>query len=205
MTTTQLTGTALALLLSAVAPGAFAQVASTNPGAVKAGTYKVDPYHTQVVFSISHFGFTDYSGFFSGASGSLKLDPNKISATKLRVTIPVTSIETTVPILTQQLKGTAWFDVAKFPDATFTSTKVTETGTTTALITGSLTLHGITKLETLRAQLVGSGVNPLNKVFTVGFRATGEIERSDFGIRTYLPALGNEVTLSIAGNFELAQ
>jgi polyisoprenoid-binding protein YceI len=73
----------------------------------------------------------------------------------------VTSIETTVPILTQQLKGTPWFDVVKFPDATFTSTKVTETSTTTALITGSLTLHGITKLETLRAQLVGSGVNQM--------------------------------------------
>jgi polyisoprenoid-binding protein YceI len=54
MTKRQLTGTGLALLLSAVAPGAFAQVASTNPGAVKAGTYKVEPYHTQVVFSVSH-------------------------------------------------------------------------------------------------------------------------------------------------------
>ena len=64
---------ALAALLSAVAPlHAVAQVASQDPKTVKAGTYAVEPYHTQVGFSISHFGFTNFSGFFSGASGTLQ-------------------------------------------------------------------------------------------------------------------------------------
>ena len=194
-----------ALLLSATTPSAFAQVASNDPSSVKVGTYKVEPYHTEVEFSISHFGFSNFLGFFTGASGTLTLDPEKIAATKLDVTIPVSSVDTTVPVLNEKLKGDQWFDSAKFANATFTSTKVTATGKTTALITGDFTLHGVTKPVTLKARLVGSGINPLNKVFTVGFDATGEIKRSDFGIKTYLPMVGDQVTLRIVGNFELAQ
>ena len=195
---------ALAALLSAAVPlHAVAQVASQDPKAVKAGTYAVEPYHTQVGFSISHFGFTNFSGFFSGASGTLQLDPAKLSATKLEVSIPVSSVLTTVSVLDDELKGDKWFDAAKFANATFTSTSVTSTGAGAATINGDLTLHGVTKPITLKAHLVGSGVNPLDKTFTVGFEATGTIKRSDFDVKQYLPLLGDEVHLTIAGNFKL--
>ena len=199
------TGVIAALLaLSPLAPHAAAQqVSSKDPGAVKAGAYKIEPYHTQIGFSISHFGFSDFSGFFSGASGTLTLDPAKVDITKLDVSIPVQSILTTVSILDDQLKGDQWFDTAKFPNATFVSTKVTKTGGDTAIIVGDLTLHGVTKPVTLKAHLVGSGVNPLDKSFTVGFEATGTIKRSDFGIKQYLPLLGDDVTLKINSAFVL--
>ena len=197
---------AVAALLSLAGPlSAQAQVASQDPKAVKAGTYKVEPYHTQVGFSISHFGFTDFSGFFSGASGTLQLDPAKLGVTKLDVTVPVTSVLTTVSVLDDQLKGDQWFDTAKFADATFVSTKITPTGKGTATIVGDFTLHGVTKPVTLKARLVGSGVDPLDKTFTVGFEASGTIARSDFGVKQYLPLLGDEVRLSIASNFKLQQ
>ena len=197
---------AIAALLSLAGPlSAQAQVASQDPKAVKAGTYKVEPYHTQVGFSISHFGFTDFSGFFSGASGTLQLDPAKLGVTKLDVSVPVTSVLTTVSVLDDQLKGDQWFDTAKFADATFVSTKITPTGKGTATIVGDFTLHGVTKPVTLKARLVGSGVDPLDKTFTVGFEASGTIERSDFGVKQYLPLLGDEVRLSIASNFKLQQ
>ena len=170
---------------------------------VKAGTYKVESYHTQVGFSLSHFGFTNYSGLFSGATGSLRLDPAHPAASKLDVTIPVDSIVTTVPKLTDELKGDKWFDVAKFPQATFTSTNVALGSGGEVTITGNFTLHGITKPVVLHAHLVGSGVNPLDKMYTVGFQASGTIKRSDFGVSLYAPALGDEVELSIAGAFEL--
>jgi len=198
-------GAVAALLIAASPLHAIAQVASKDPKAVKAGTYKVEPYHTEIGFSISHFGFTDFSGFFSGASGTLQLDPAKLGATKLDVSIPVASILTTVSVLDDQLKGEQWFDTAKFASATFTSTKVTSTGKDTAAITGDFTLHGITKPITLKAHLVGSGVDPLDKTFTAGFEATGTIKRSDFGVKQYLPLLGDEVHLTIAGNFKLQQ
>ncbi|GLS19962.1 polyisoprenoid-binding protein [Labrys miyagiensis] len=197
---------AVAALLGIAAPlHAQAQIASQDPKAVKAGTYKVEPFHTQIAFSISHFGFTDFSGFFSGASGTLQIDPAKPDSAKLDVTIPETSILTTVSVLDDQLKGDQWFDTAKFANATFTSTKVTSTGKGTATIVGDFTLHGVTKPITLKARLVGSGVDPLDKTFTVGFEATGTIKRSDFGVKQYLPLLGDEVHLAIAGNFKLQQ
>ena len=176
--------------------------ASPTLGSVKAGTYKVESYHTQVGFSLSHFGFTSYSGFFSGATGSLRLDPAHPAANKLEVTIPVDSILTTVPKLTDELKGDKWFDVAKFPQATFTSTNVTFGSGGEATIAGNLTLHGITKPVILHAHLVGAGVNPIDKMYTVGFQASGTIKRSDFGVSLYAPALGDDVELSIAGAFE---
>lgn len=179
------------------------QVASTDPASVKAGTYKVEPYHTQAVFSVSHFGFTNFSGVFSGASGSLVLDPAKPSATRLEVTIPVQSVQTTVGVLDGMLKGDQWFDAAKFPAATFTSTKVVRSGKDTAVISGNLTLHGVTKPIKLNAHFIGAGVNPLDKSFTAGFEATGTIKRSDFGVSTYVPLVGDDVRLTIAGAFVL--
>jgi len=185
--------------------GISAAAAASAPAleSVKAGTYKVESYHTQVGFSLSHFGFTNYSGLFSGATGSLRLDPAHPGASKLDVTIPVDSIITTVPKLTDELKGDKWFDVAKFPQATFTSTSVALTPSGEATITGSLTLHGVTKPVVLHAHLLGAGVNPIDKMYTVGFQASGTIKRTDFGVSMYAPALGDEVELSIAGAFEL--
>jgi polyisoprenoid-binding protein YceI len=196
-------GAMVALLaLSSLAPQAMAQqVASKDPSAVKAGTYKVESYHTQISFSISHLGFSYFSGFFSGASGTLTLDPAKIGISKLDVSVPVQSLLTTVPILDSELKGEQWFDTAKFPTATFVSTKITKTSSDGATIVGDLTLHGVTKPVTLKARLVGAGTNPLDKSFTIGFEATGAIKRDDFGIKQDLPLVGDDVTLKIAGAF----
>lgn len=199
-------GAVVALLsLAAAAPHANAQAVAQSPRAVKAGTYKVEPHHTQVIFSLSHFGFSNYSGLFSGASGTLELDPAKPAASKLTVSIPIQSVMTTSSVLDQELKSDQWFDAAKFPTATFTSTTITPTGERTATIAGNLTLHGITKPFTLQAHLGGAGVNPLDKAYTVGFEATGIIHRGDFGVTQYLPVVGNDVHLTIAGAFELQQ
>jgi polyisoprenoid-binding protein YceI len=197
-------GAVAALLsLSTAAHDALAQTATPTLGSVKAGTYKVESYHTQVGFSLSHFGFTNYAGLFSGATGSLQLDPTNLTAAKLDVTIPVQSVTTTIPQLTDELKGAQWFDTAKFPSATFTSTKVVSSSNGEATITGELTLHGVTKPVVLHAHFIGAGVNPIDKAYTVGFEATTTIKRSEFGVSTYVPAVGDDVQLTIAGAFEL--
>lgn len=191
--------------LAALVAASTVMAAPAGPtfSSVKAGTYKVESYHTQVGFSLSHFGFTNYSGLFSGATGSLQLDPAHPGANRIEVTIPVQSIQTTVPVLTDELKGEKWFDVAKFPQATFTSTNVTVSPDGSATISGTLTLHGVTKPIVLHAHFVGAGVNPIDKAYTVGFQASGTIKRTDFGVSLYAPALGDEVELAIAGAFEL--
>ena len=197
---------AVALLgLVSLPLAASAQVASSNPATVKAGTYKVEANHTQVNFSVLHFGFTNYYGVFSDISGSLTLDPKKPAASKLEVTIPVQSVMTTSEKLTGELKGEQWLDAAKFPTATFVSTKVTPGANGTATIAGNFTLHGVTKPLTLHAKFVGAGINPLDKAFTAGFEATGTIKRSDFGVKQYVPLVSDDVHLVIVGAFELQQ
>lgn len=171
---------------------------------VKNGHYKIDPYHTQVLFSVSHFGFTNYSGNFSDISGALTLNSKNIEESKLDIQIPIASIQTTSSKLTQELKDPDWFDVKQYPTAHFVSTHIVKTGEKTADVTGNLTLHGITKPVTLHIAYIGAGINPLNKAYTVGFQITGKINRGEFGIKTYLPKVGDEVELTIAAAFEKA-
>ncbi|WP_342110436.1 YceI family protein [Methylobacterium sp. SI9] len=173
-----------------------------DPAQIQAGTYAVDPGHTQVGWRVSHMGFSNYAGGFSDVSGTLELQPKNPAAAKLSVKIPVASVTTTSAKLTDELKGDQWLDAAKFPDMTFVSTKVVPAGKDHAKVTGDLTLHGVTKPVTLDVTLVGAGVNPLSKKYTVGFEATGTLKRSEFGVKTYVPLIGDELHLTIAGAFE---
>lgn len=185
----------------ALAAPASAQ-ATRDPAQIQAGTYAVDPGHTQVGWRVSHMGFSNYAGGFSDVSGTLELQPKNPAAAKLSVKIPVASVTTTSAKLTDELKGDQWLDAAKFPDMTFVSTKVVPAGKDHAKVTGDLTLHGVTKPVTLDVTLVGAGVNPLSKKYTVGFEATGTLKRSEFGVKTYVPLIGDELHLTIAGAFE---
>jgi polyisoprenoid-binding protein YceI len=182
-----------------------AATAAPSIDSVKKGRYAIDGAHTQVGFSISHFGFTNYSGLFAGATGTLNLDPAQAANDKLDVTIPMDSIITTVPKLTDELKGGQWFDSVKFPQASYTSNAVAVGPGGEITITGNLTLHGVSKPVTLHAHLMGAGVNPIDKKYTVGFEAKAKVKRTDFGVSLYAPALGEEVELLIAGAFELQE
>jgi polyisoprenoid-binding protein YceI len=196
------TATAVLLGLTSASLVLAQQGPSSSPATVEAGSYKVESNHTQVGFSLSHFGFSHFSGLFSGATGTLQIDPARPAASKFEVTLPISSVTTTVSKLDEELKSDQWFDAAQYPTATFTSTQVTPTGKGSATIAGNLTLHGITRPVTLTAHFVGGGVNPLNKAYTIGFDATGTIKRSEFGVKTYVPMVGDEVQLTIAGAFE---
>ena len=89
----------------------------------------------------------------------------------------------------------------QFADMRFRSTRVMPIGGGHARIEGELTLHGVTRPLTLQARFVGAGVDPLSKAYTVGFEATGELSRSAFGVKTYVPLIGADVHLTIAGAF----
>ena len=193
---------AVALALALSGPALAQSPAQHDPARVEAGTYGVDPSHTQVVFSVSHMGFSNFTGTFSGASGDLTLDPKTAGASALKVSVPVASVMTTSGKLNDELKSAQWLDAGQYPDMTFVSTKVTPTGKGRAKVTGDLTIHGVTRPTTLDVSFVGAGANPLNKKYTVGFDAKGDITRSDFGVKTYVPLIGDTLHLTIAGAFE---
>jgi polyisoprenoid-binding protein YceI len=179
-----------------------AQMVSSDPAAVQAGAYHVEPFHTRVQFTVNHFGFTHYWGDVTGASGKLDLDPKNPAASKVAVSIPVASISTTNPKLDGELKSPMFLDGTTYPTITFTSTKVTPTGPTTATIVGDLTLHGVTRPVTLNATFNASGANPMSKAITVGFDAEGHLNRSDFGVKTYVPVVSDQVDIRISAAFE---
>jgi polyisoprenoid-binding protein YceI len=183
--------------------GAHAQSpANPKPAAVQNGTYVVEPYHTQVMFGVSHFGFNSYHGVFSRASGELKLDPKSLAATELHVTVPVDSVATTSAKLDGELRSDQWLDAGKYPTMQFSSTKITRTGPNTATVAGDLTLHGVTRPVVLKARFIGAGLNPLDKSYTAGFEATGVIRRTEFGVKTFAPMIGDSVDLTITAAFQ---
>ncbi|MFN3523465.1 MAG: YceI family protein [Phenylobacterium sp.] len=190
----------------AVSGGVYAQSAlNTDPAAVEAGAYTLETSHARVVFATSHMGFSTWYGDFSGATGTLTLDPKDPAASKLEVSIPAASVTTTNAKLDAELKSADWFDAATYPTITFKSTKVTPTGPGAAKVEGDLTFHGVTKPVTLDARFKASGTNPLSKAYTVGFEVTGQLKRSDFGVKTYVPLIGDEVSLMISAPFEKAK
>ncbi|MFG1422068.1 YceI family protein [Roseixanthobacter liquoris] len=183
--------------LALLALPARAQDAGTSdPGAVKAGTYVLDPGHSRVTWSVTHLGFSTYSGLLPAAEGTLVLDPAAPEKSTLAVTLHTGKVGTLDPALDKHLKSAEFFNVEKFPTATFKATRIVATGKT-AKITGDLTLLGVTKPITLDATFNQAGTNPLDKTYSLGFDAKAVIKRSDFGMKTYVPAVSDEVTLQI--------
>ena len=164
--------------------------------AYAADTYNIDGSHTNVEWSIDHFGFSKPNGKFSAQEGQLVLDTAKPENSTVNVTFRIDSLVTGVAKLDEHLKSKDFFDAAQFPTASFASTKVEVTGKDTALVHGNLTLHGVTKPVTLNVHLNKMAPNMMKKQ-TAGFSAAATIKRSDFGISAYLPDLGNDIALNI--------
>jgi len=158
--------------------------------------YKLDPLHSYVLWHISHFGFSNPSGKWL-AEGTLSLDEAKPENSKVNVIIHVADFITGIPELDKHLQGPLFFDTAKFPTATFVSDKVDATSKSTAKVHGILTVHGISKPIVLNVTLNKLGENIMTDKMTAGFTAKAQLKRSDFGMNTALPVLGDEVKLDI--------
>jgi polyisoprenoid-binding protein YceI len=182
---------------------AFALIATPvlaqAPASIPSGTYNVDGPHTQVLFTVNHFGISEYTGQFTQPTGTLTLDTAHPANSKVEITFPIAKVSTTVPALDAHLKSKDFFDADAFPEGKFVSTKVVVDGTN-ATITGDLTLHGVTKPVVLKAHLVGSGA-PMGKKLNVGFSATTVVKRSEYGIKFGVPMLSDDVKLTINAAF----
>lgn len=175
----------------------------TAPAHADALTYKLDPNHTYVMWHINHFGFSNPSGKWL-ANGTINFDDKKPQDSKVDVTINIASIDTGIPALDEHLKSKAFFDVQAFPQATFVSDKVAVTGKNTAKVKGMLTVHGVTKPVTLDVKLNKIGVNPITEKQAIGFSAKTDIRRSEFGMDTLEPGLGDEIKINIEAEGQLA-
>ncbi|WP_428031240.1 YceI family protein [Ancylobacter sp.] len=182
-------------------PGEAPDMPGTDDVArITGGTYVVDPDHTQIVWTVNHMGITPLAGMFGAASGTLALDPAKPDEAKLEITIPISSLRVPSTDFATHLASADFLDAAKFPTATFKSTGITVEGAD-ATIEGEITLRGVTKTITLDASFFGGGIDPMTKKETIGFTATADIMRSEFGMGFGVPVVSDEVALDIVGAF----
>jgi polyisoprenoid-binding protein YceI len=202
LNTALIAGAALAAVLGT---SVVAQTATTKvPAEVKSGAYVLDPMHGRTTWTINHLGFSHYTGAFTGIKGTLQLDSANPSKSVVVVAIDPASVGTLNPALDTHLKSKDFLDVATFPTAGFKSTSVTKTGANTADIKGDLTLHGVTKPIVIKATFNQAGLRGTDKKYDVGFDGVADIKRSEFGITTYLPVLGDDVHLHIEAEFMAA-
>ena len=173
--------------LAATALFLTSSVASAEP-------YAFDPTHTQVRFDWIHTAGVTLSGYFTKYDGTIDLnfaDPVKSS---VNVTLDVSGLWTGVPKFDEHLLSPDFFDGAKFPTITFTSTKAVKTGKTTGKLTGTLTVKGVSKPITFDVV----ATSKFEKAKRLGFMAKAKVKRSDLGLGLYAPHVPEEVTIVIA-------
>jgi polyisoprenoid-binding protein YceI len=163
-----------------------------------ATTYTLEPDYAQVVFRWSHLGFSNPAAQLSQGQGTLEFDPANPTRASVQVTIPLSRLNTGVPALDEHLRSEDFFEVAKFPTATFHSTKVEQgAGKDRLRVTGDLNLHGITRPVTLDVTVLKVGTNPRTSLATVGFEATTTLKRSDFNLGAFVPQVSDEIRMQI--------
>jgi polyisoprenoid-binding protein YceI len=177
---------------------AFAASLALAAAPLYATTYTIEPDYTQAVFRWSHLGFSNPAAQFSQGQGTLEFDPATPTRASVKVSIPLSSLNTGVPALDEHLRSEDFFEVAKFPTATFRSTKVEPgAGKDRLKVTGELSLHGVTKPVTLEVTVLKVGSNPRTQLPTVGFEATTILKRSDFGLGAFVPQVSDEIRMQI--------
>jgi polyisoprenoid-binding protein YceI len=159
-------------------------------------TYQMDPAHTDVIAQWSHFGFSNPSMHFGQADGVLVYDADNVAASSVQVTLPLSSMNSFTAKFDEHLRSADFFDAAKFPSASFKSTKVEAAGEGKLKVAGELTIKGITKPVVLDVTLNKVGENMMKQP-TIGFDAVTTIKRTDFDVGMYAPAVSDEVQIRI--------
>ena len=180
-------------------------IAAASLPAFAAQKYDIDPGHTVVTFGWNHFGFSNPTARLEKISGSVLLDAADLTKSSVSVTMPLDGLHTGVEKLDAHLKTDEFLDAAKYPNITFTSTKVEKAGADALKITGDLSVHGVTKSVVLNAKVNKIGDNPMMKVASAGFDADIVIKRSDFGVNKYVPMVSDEIPVHITLDSHLAK
>lgn len=160
--------------------------------------YVIESPHTQIMFTVNHLGFSHSTGKFLGYEGAFSLDRMNPSNSSVAITINTDSLDMGHEEWNKHLKDADYFNVEKFPTMTFKSTTITVTGKDTADVTGNLTLLGVTRPVTLKVKHNKSGPYPFGEKYVAGFDATTTIRRTDFGMTSGVPMVGDEVEIRIS-------
>ena len=182
-------------------------MSAARPLPVTISTWKMDSAHTTAEFKVKHMMITNVKGQFSGVSGTLSLDEQDVTNSKIDVTIPTATINTREPDRDTHLKSADFFDVEKFPTITFKSTSVTRRSSDEVEVEGDLTIHGVTHKVRLAVEgPTAEGKDPWGNT-RIGASAITKINRKDYGLvwnaalETGGLLVGDDVAITIDAEF----
>jgi len=172
----------------------FAAIVAVAPAA--ADVWKIDGSHSNTQFSVTHFMISTVRGSFGTMSGTVEYDGKSVASIKVDATIDATSVNTNNEKRDGHLKGSDFFDVAKYPTLTFKSTKVVPGTDGTFKLVGELTMHGVTKEVTLDVTAPSQIIKGKRGDSRVAASATATINRQDFGVKWNSDMDGGGVVVS---------
>ncbi|MDZ4658582.1 MAG: YceI family protein [Bythopirellula sp.] len=179
----------------------LALAVASQPFAVRADSYALEPSHTSVIFGISHMGLSYTYGRFNQVAGNYVLDEANPAASNFQMTIPTASIDTNDAKRDDHLRGPDFFNAKEFPTITFQSTAVkaekNDKGETIYQVTGDLNIHGVTRKVTLPLRLLKVGPGMQGEMRS-GFLCETRLARSEFGMTNMIPGIGDDVAITIS-------
>lgn len=180
-----------------LAAGAIASTLLSLTAHATPESYTVEPTHTIPRFAINHLGFSTHMAQFTKTAGKIVLNMAAKSGS-VDITIQTSSFSGGAnEAFEKHVKGPDFFNVDKFPTMTFKSSKLNFTGEALTSVDGEFTMLGVSKPLTLTVTGFRCGNHPFNKKAMCGADATAKIKRSEFGMKTFIPAVGDEVTLML--------
>lgn len=183
--------------LTRIAAALALSAAAAAPALAAPETFVLDGSHTFPRFSYSHFGYSTQLSSFSKTTGKVVFD--KAAKTgAVDIVIDTKSVNTGFDTFNEHIQGEDFLNTAKFPTATFKSTKVVFEGDKPAKVEGQLTIKGVTKPVTLTVTSFQAMPHPMLKKDAIGANAYTVIKRSEFNAGKYAPYVGDEVRIDVA-------
>ena len=177
------------------------KIADYTPFAIPSGSYVMDKEHGYVTFSYSHFGLSNPQLRFRDIDATIELDADNLENSKVTALIKSASIDSGVDRFDDHLNSDGWFDTAKFPEISFSSTGFERESQNSGKMTGGITIMGITKSVTFDVDLLQAFEHPMKKKPFMGLEGRADIKRSDWGLGKYAPNVSDEVSIYISGEF----
>lgn len=167
--------------------------------AAMADDYVIDTKgaHAFIQFRIKHLGYSWLLGRFNQFEGSFSYDQAKPESSSVEVTIKTASIDSNHAERDKHLRGADFLDVRKYPEARFVSSAYQPTGDNTAQLTGTLTLHGVSRPVSIEVQNIGHGPDPWGG-YRRGFQGTAKLTLADFNINYDLGPAAREIELFLS-------
>jgi len=165
---------------------------------LRADNYVLDPSHTSIVFGINHLGYSFTYGRFNKVSGGFVWNNANPATGQFQLAIDAASIDTNDMKRDEHLRGPDFFNAKQFPHISFQSASITPQRDAPGKfsVNGNLTIHGVTRQVTLPLRKLGEGDGPFGN-YRCGFICQTSVKRSEYGMTSMIPDIGDEVALTI--------